>query len=55
MKEGAAVSGAFMLVIGMFLLASKNKANLSVLGKYQGNAGAVMTFIGALLLGIGAF
>jgi hypothetical protein len=49
------VTGAFMLVIGMFLLASNNKAKLNIIGKYQGNAGAVMTFVGALLLGIGVF
>lgn len=52
---GVVVSGAFLLIIGIWLLASKSKAKLDVLGKYQGNAGAVMAFVGALLLGIGTF
>jgi len=55
MKEGVVITGAFMLVIGIYFWASGNKAKLNVLGKYSGNAGAVMTFVGALLLGIGAF
>ncbi len=34
-------------LIGLYLLSTGSRAKLNILGKYQGNIGAVMTFVGA--------
>ena len=48
------VTGGLLFVAGLYFWASGSRAKINILGKYQGNAGAVLTFIGAMLLGVGA-
>jgi len=47
------VAGGFLLIIGIYFWGTNNRAKINILGKYQGNAGAVLTFLGAIMLGFG--
>ena len=52
------IAGVLLFIVGMFFFASGRKMGIEISGKkiptkYLINAGAVMTFIGAILLLIG--